>query len=172
MTSNLLLLRHAKSSWDEPDLADHDRPLAQRGRKAGLLLRDHFRTQAIRPDLVLVSSARRARETLEALDLDPLPPIEILSGLYHAAPGAILDLIRAAPETAENLLVIGHNPGLQDFACAFCANRDDVLARHMAAKFPTGALAAFEVEPPWAQAAMGIGKLTGFVTPKALRERT
>jgi phosphohistidine phosphatase len=163
----LFLLRHAKSSWDEPELSDHDRPLAKRGRKAGALLRKFFKARSIRPDAILVSSAKRAQETLAALDLDA--PAQTLSMLYHAAPEAILDIIRAAPEEAERLLLIGHNPGLQEFALLFCGNRGDELARRMAEGFPTGALAQFDVDRPWAQLAMGCGKLTGFVTPRELK---
>lgn len=170
MTRQLFLLRHAKSSWDDPDLTDHDRPLTKRGRKAGALLRKFFRTQALRPDLVLVSSARRALETLQALEPWETPPhVEILPALYHASPDGILDVIRAAPEAAENLLVIGHNPGLHELAELFCANRDDALSRRMAETYPTGALAQFEVDDgPWARLAMRGGKLKGFVTPREL----
>ncbi len=168
MTRNLFLLRHAKSSWDEPDLADHDRPLAKRGRKAGELLRAFFKMLDIRPDLVLVSSARRAQETFEALQFRDAPH-KTLPALYHAAPEAILDIIRAVPEKAERVLVIGHNPGLQDFALLFCANRGDELARRMADSFPTGGFAQFEADRPWALLEMGCGKLTGFVTPRELK---
>jgi phosphohistidine phosphatase len=170
MTRQLYLLRHLKSSWDDPDLADHDRPLAPRGRKAGILLQEFLRTQAIRPDLVMVSSARRARETLDALQPWETPPqVEIGSALYHASPETILDLIRAAPKAARVLLVIGHNPGLQDFAVLLCADRGGALARRMAESFPTGALAQFDLDRPWAHLEMGGGKVTGFVTPKALK---
>jgi len=169
MTKTLFLLRHAKSSWDAPDLADHDRPLAKRGRKAGALLRRWFRAQAIRPDCVLVSSARRAQETLQALDLHPSTPVETLPSLYHAAPQAILDAIRGAPHAARVLLVIGHNPGLQDFAVLLGEDRWDPLSRRIAEGYPTGAVARFEGSRPWAEWTMGCAKLTGFTTPRALK---
>ncbi|MCW2285077.1 phosphohistidine phosphatase [Rhodoblastus acidophilus] len=168
MTRQLYLLRHAKSSWDEPDLSDHDRPLAKRGRKAGALLRKFFKARSIRFDAILVSSAKRAQETLAALELDA--PAETLPALYHAAPDAILDILRAAPEQAERLLVIGHNPGLHDFALLLCATRGDEPARRMAESYPTGALAQFEVDRPWTRLELGCGKLTGFVTPRELKD--
>jgi phosphohistidine phosphatase len=169
MTRQLYLLRHAKSSWDEPGLGDHDRPLAKRGRKAGAMLRDVFRAEAIRPDLALVSSAMRTRETFVALDLDPSPPVKILPALYHAEPDAILDIVRAAPEAARALLVVGHNPGLQDFAVQLANETNSALVRSLADSFPTGALAQFELDRPWAQLAAGCGRLTRFVTPRTLK---
>jgi phosphohistidine phosphatase len=165
----LLLLRHAKSSWDDPDLSDHDRPLSKRGREVGELLRAMFRERAIRPDLVLVSSARRAVETLEALQPWESPPrVDVLSALYHAPAPALLEIIRAAPDFARVLLVIGHNPGLQDFAVSFAGRRDDALVQRMAEGYPTGAFAQFEVERPRSRIEMGCAKLTDFVTPKEL----
>ncbi|MBB4197914.1 hypothetical protein CCR94_18985 [Rhodoblastus sphagnicola] len=169
MSRQLLLLRHAKSSWDEPDLSDHERPLAKRGRKAGALLREFFRAEAIRPDLVLVSSAKRALETLDALNpwASP-PPVEILPALYHAAPETILETIRAAPGSARILLVIAHNPGLHDFALRLSGASNAAPARRMAEAYPTGALAQFELDRPWAELELNGGKLTRFVTPKEL----
>ena len=168
MTSKLFLLRHAKSSWDDPDLSDRDRPLAKRGKKAGALLRDYFRAEGVRPDLALVSSARRTRETFAALELDPAPPAQILPELYHAAPETILDAIRAAPETAGVVLVVGHNPGLENFARMLADDRTEAPET-----FPTGALAQFEIDRPWAELEAGCGKLVRFVTPKTLgRART
>jgi phosphohistidine phosphatase len=168
-TRQILLLRHAKSSWDDYDLSDHDRPLTARGRRSGQLLRDFFRAGAIRPDLVLVSSARRTQETLETLELEAAPPVETLRALYHAPPQAILDILRAAPDSARTVLLIGHNPGLQEFALQLCGARADPRFLRMAEGFPTAALAAFEVEDrPWARLAMGCARLISFVTPKEL----
>ena len=84
----IYLLRHAKSSWDEPELLDHERPLAKRGRKALALLREHFHEVGVAPDLVLCSSAVRAVQTLEGVR-EGLPAgarVEIESDLYAAAP--------------------------------------------------------------------------------------
>jgi len=172
MKKQLCLLRHAKSSWDDPDLADADRPLAKRGRKACALLRDWFRKEAVRPDLVLVSSAVRARETLQGLEPWPAPPqVEILPALYHAAPAKILDIVRAAPETAGAILVIGHNPGLQDFVLRLSSLRDDPCVRSMAASFPTGALAQFAWDGPWAELEFGRAAPVRFITPRELKPR-
>ena len=109
----LWLLRHAKSSWDEPGLADHDRPLAPRGRKAAKRIRRWAAEHDVRPDLVLCSTAVRARATLELVcRRSAHPQVEIEDGLYHAWADDLLERLRASPADVDGVLVIGHNPGL------------------------------------------------------------
>src|SRR5206468_9550994 len=106
------LLRHAKSSRDDPGLSDHERPLAPRGVTAAGTIAEHFRRARLEPDLVLCSSAVRAVGTLEGVRgaLPPSTPMEIDDGLYRADAGDLLDRIRRLPEGVESLLLVGHNP--------------------------------------------------------------
>jgi phosphohistidine phosphatase len=139
---HLYLLRHAKSSWDDPTLADHDRPLNPRGRQAAQRLAEYFRRAAIRPQLVLCSSAARARETLEpisaAMQLDDRTQLE--SALYGATAEQLLARLRTVEQQVTSVLLVGHNPGLEDLALEL-AGDDPGLIAQLREKFPTGALA-------------------------------
>jgi phosphohistidine phosphatase len=169
MKRRLILLRHAKSSWDDLSIPDRDRPLNKRGRKAARTMRRFIRSKKIRPDLVCVSSARRTLQTLEALaPWDRPPAVEIEPALYEAPAQKILDLVRAIPASSRVALLIGHNPGLQDFAKLLAGDSDDALVRRLAEAFPTGALAQFEIDGDWPQIDAGSGKLTLYVTPREL----
>src|SRR6516165_3937456 len=109
MTSKLLvLLRHAKSSWADPDLPDHDRPLNARGRDAAALVGRHLRQEGPPPDLVLCSSAVRTRQTLERLELPNRVEVVIEDRLYGATAGSLLARIRQVPPGDETVLVIAH----------------------------------------------------------------
>jgi phosphohistidine phosphatase len=154
----LFLLRHAKSSWKDPGLDDHERPLAKRGRRAAKLLREHLRHEGIEPDLVLCSPARRARETLERVK----PPGEVRfeDGIYGASSDTLLKRLQDLPDDVGSAMVIGHNPGLEDLA------RD--LSGASFGKFPTGALATLTFAASWWQLGPGKTELTGLVTPKQL----
>ena len=114
----IYLLRHTKSSWDEPALLDHERPLAKRGRKAAALLREHFDEAGVAPDLVLCSSAVRAIQTLEGVR-EGLPAgarVEIESDLYAAGAASLLGRLRRLPEEVGSVMLVGHNPGIEDLA--------------------------------------------------------
>jgi phosphohistidine phosphatase len=168
---HLLLLRHAKSAWDEPELADVERPLAPRGRKAAPLLAHWLDKEQLTPDLVLCSPARRVQETWELMCpvLGEGIPIKTLRTLYLAGPGRLLGALRRTPEDVRTLLLIGHNPGLAGLAVSLCGvGREKALAR-MARKFPTAALAviSFDAEQ-WSTIGEGGGKLEAFVRPKDL----
>ncbi|MEO0361669.1 MAG: histidine phosphatase family protein, partial [Pseudomonadota bacterium] len=117
----LLIMRHAKSDWGGHGLADHDRPLNRRGRLAAALMGAFLREDGLRPDLALVSSALRTRETWELMGLDA--PTETLAVLYHAAPDAIFAAARRAPDDARTVLILGHQPGLQAAANALIGDR-------------------------------------------------
>ena len=113
----LLLLRHAKSSWDDPALSDHARPLSARGRRAAAAMAVAMRELGLQPDLVLVSSARRTLQTLEALTpFDDNALIEPMDSLYLAPVSLLMEGLRKVPETVRSALVIGHNPGLHELA--------------------------------------------------------
>lgn len=169
----LMLLRHAKSSWDDPRLSDHARPLNTRGRRAAATMAAAMRDLGLSPDVVLVSSARRALQTLEALSpLEGGPIVEPMDDLYLAPWERLLDVVRAAPETARSVLLIGHNPGLHELALALLgaggAVRQGPMAQRLAAGYPTGALTEFTIATPWGLLEPGNGRLVRFVTPADL----
>ncbi len=169
----LLLLRHAKSSWDDAASPDRDRPLNARGRRSALVMRQAMRDLGHTPDLVLVSTARRTQETLEALEpWDDAPLIERLDTLYLANPIQLLAALHGVPETVRSVLLIGHNPGLHDLAIILAGPRSMAsgteAARGLAAGFPTGALAEFVVAGSWWDLREGGGRLVRFLTPRML----
>ena len=168
----LLLLRHAKSSWDDPSLQDFDRPLAPRGRAAAPLMADYLRRKRLRPDLVLCSSAVRARQTwaLVAAALGDGIAVKELRSLYLAAPSRLLEVVRRAPDSAASVMLVGHNPGMEHLAATLAGPRSKPKAlAALHAKFPTAALAEIEFEAAsWRDVAPGTGRLRRFVRPKDL----
>lgn len=169
----LLLLRHAKSSWDDPRLSDHARPLNARGRRAAHAMADAMRELGLTPDIVLVSSARRTLQTLEALaPLEGPPLIEPMDDLYLAAWPSLLGVLRGLPETARSVLLIGHNPGLHDLAMALAGPAlmasGGAMAERLAAGYPTAGLTEFAVAMPWRLLEAGGGRLLRFLTPADL----
>ena len=165
MTSKLLvLLRHAKSSWADPDLPDHDRPLNARGRDAAALVGRHLRREGPPPDLVLCSSAVRTRQTLERLELPNRVELVIEDRLYGATAGSLLARIRQVSPDDGTVLVIAHNPGIEDLA--------RMLDRHGLAgveKFPTAAVAVlrFAIDG-WQEIEPGSGRVETIFTPRDL----
>jgi phosphohistidine phosphatase len=117
MRHRLLLLRHAKSSWDDPSLTDRDRPLSKRGRAAARRMGEHLRASGGRIDLVLCSSALRTRETLERLALG-VADVRVEDRLYGAGPDELLDRLRDVAGDPGAVLVIGHDPGMHELAAA------------------------------------------------------
>jgi phosphohistidine phosphatase len=171
----LLLLRHAKSSWDDPSLPDHARPLNARGRRAAVAMAAAMRDLGLAPDVVLVSSARRTLQTLEAISpFAESPLVEPMDDLYLAPWPRLLEALRRAPETARSVMMIGHNPGLHDLALALVGAAGmatgSASARRMAEGFPTCALAEFVVATPWQELGEGGGRLVRFLAPADLPE--
>ncbi len=167
----LLLMRHAKSSWDDPKLSDHARPLNSRGRSAAVAMREVMRDLGLEPDLILVSSARRTLQTLAALEpWEETPLVEAMDGLYLATGAALLAALNGVAETARSVLLIGHNPGLHDLALALAGPLDTAngAMRQLAEGYPTGALAEFTVPGPWPALIEGGARLVRFVAPRDL----
>lgn len=169
----LLLLRHAKSSWDDPALSDHARPLNARGRRNAMAMAQAMRDLGLVPDIVFVSSARRALQTLEALTpFDDGALIEPMDTLYLAPWAKLLEVLQAAPQTARSVLLVGHNPGLHELALALAGAaalaRGGPDARRLAEGYPTGALAEFTIASPWRQLEPGSGRLVRFLAPRDL----
>ena len=167
----LFLLRHAKSSWDDPGVADHERPLAPRGRRAAKLIAEHLRREPVAPALVLCSSARRTQETLERIApaLRERAAVQIESELYAASERRLLERLRALEEDVESVLMIGHNPGVERLALDLAGSGDKLAA--VRRKYPTGALVTLEFTGPWRELRPGTATLADFVTPKQLAKR-
>jgi phosphohistidine phosphatase len=173
----LLLLRHAKSSWDDKALPDQDRPLSPRGRRAAAAMRLVMRDLGLAPDMVVLSPSRRTRQTLEALEpWDDAPLIEPMDSLYLATAPQLLDVLHGVPETVRSVLLIGHNPGMHELAMLLVGPRDAAAhgqeaqraIERLAGGYPTGALAEFGIGIPWQQLGGGAGQLVRFLRPRDL----
>jgi phosphohistidine phosphatase len=164
----LFLLRHAKSSWDDPGLDDHDRPLAPRGRRASALIADHLRRDRIGPALVLCSSARRTRETLERVrPALGAAEVRIERELYGASSEDLLHRLREVPGEVESVMLVGHQPALQELALRL-ATKGPELER-VRAKFPTAALATLSFAGEWSELGHRGAELVAYVKPKQLK---
>lgn len=164
----LFLLRHAKSSWDDPTLADIDRPLAPRGRRAAKAMAAHLRESETPPELVLCSPSRRTRQTLDRIapSLGRGTVVRIEPELYEASAATLLKKLRELPDDVGSVMLIAHNPGTQDLALSLATT--DSESPEMVRKFPTAALATMEPEVTWRDLAPGRAKLVSFVRPKDL----
>jgi phosphohistidine phosphatase len=165
----LYLLRHAKSSWDDPALADRERPLTPRGRRAARRIADHLAQLGIEPELVLCSSAVRTRATLELVRpaFGGKSTVTMDDMLYAASSGELLDRIRRVPDGVASVMLIGHNPGLQQLAVTLASSGEEL--RRLEDKFPTAALATLSVpETTWSRLGRGDALLAAYVVPKEL----
>jgi phosphohistidine phosphatase len=170
MVRRLWLLRHAKSSWDEADLPDRLRPLAPRGARAVRALAHHLHTTAVAPDLVLCSPARRAVQTWEGVapGVPAGTSVEFDEAIYHADGDELLARLRDVPSRVESVLLVGHNPGLQDLAVDLVGSRKPELRERLATKLPTGALVTLEVPGNWHDLTWGAATLVDYVVPREL----
>lgn len=167
----LTLLRHAKSSWDEPDADDFDRPLNDRGRKAARRMGKALKHRKIHFDVAIASTAARVRETLDGLEEtygDFLFPVHFDQRVYLASSDELLRIVRALPADAERALIVGHNPGLERLAITLTADDDDL--RHKVEEgLPTAALV--EIELPvdqWIEVGPGDGTVEELILPREL----
>lgn len=166
MTVRLILMRHAKSSWDDPYLSDHDRPLNGRGRRSANALGDWMRENALRPDEVLCSTSQRTQETFERLGLDQ--DIQLLPALYHATAQEMLGLLKGAKGRC--VLMISHNPGIGEFAERLVASRPD---HPRFFDYPTGSTLVVDFPfDDWLDIRPATGRPVDFVIPRALLAAT
>ncbi|MGQ9371923.1 SixA phosphatase family protein [Azospirillum sp. A39] len=167
----LFLLRHAKSAWDDPSLADHDRPLAPRGRKAAPRVGRRLRDLGLRPERALCSTARRAVDTL-ALVLEALGgdvPVEREHGLYLCGSRGLLERLRGVPGDVGSLMLVAHNPDLHELATELAGAGPAEAVAALRAKFPTGACAVLTFEAAdWRAVEPGAGRLVEFMLPRTL----
>lgn len=160
----LVLTRHAKSSWDDPAMADHDRPLNGRGVRAARELGDWIASRGYEPEEVLCSDALRTRQTWEAVAATPLEAlarVRYLPELYHAEPAALLAALKTA--TAHTVMMLGHNPGIGAFAAMLPATppSDPDFRR-----YPTAAtlVVDFQIDD-WRDVEPGRGSVLDFHVP-------
>ena len=162
------LLRHAKSDWDDLALRDFDRGLNARGRKGAALMGRHIRERGDAWGLIIASPAERVKLTLEASGLESA--VEWDQRVYLADAATLLALVQALPDDAERVLLVGHNPGLQELLLALVAPAlEDELFDKAAEKFPTAAYAVLELAVErWARCGPGRGRLVHFARPRDL----
>jgi phosphohistidine phosphatase len=166
---SLHLLRHAKSSWKDPGLNDHDRPLSKRGRQAAKLVAAYLRRSKIAPDLVICSTTMRAQQTLEPIAKAKKPPKVILEReIYGATQQGLWEQLWSVPESAKSLLLIGHNPALHDLALELAWADLNKLLPPAGGKFPTCAMASFRFDGAWKALEPHGAVLASFITPKAI----
>ena len=163
----LHLLRHAKSSWDDARLPDHDRPLSLRGIRAAGQMRRWLDDNDVRPAIVLCSTAVRTRETLaHVLPALGEPRVIVEAALYHADAESLLERLYALPDEAGEAMLVGHNPGLEQLVRLLAEPSD---LRDTMEKFPTGALATLEAEGRvWPELQPGSMRLAELVLPRRL----
>lgn len=168
----LLLLRHAKSSWDQPGLDDFDRPLTKRGTKAAAAIGRHLNDAKLVPDLVLCSTAVRTRATLTLVlrEIDARPPeVQFDESLYMAPAELLLERIRETADKHKTVLVVAHNPGIHALALELTGDGDRAHLAELAMQFPTSALAYFTFRAPgWSTILPASGDLVDYVLPKKL----
>jgi len=164
------MLRHAKSSWDDPSLRDHDRPLDDRGERAAVLMGAYMQQEGIAPDLILCSSAQRTRQTLKGL-LPYLPDttdVRIEPRIYESGTMGLFELAAAVDDGVEDLLMIGHNPGTHMLVCNLAGSGHPDLLDAIRFKYPTAGLASIRFQGPLSSMRGGEGELVRFAVPKKL----
>jgi phosphohistidine phosphatase len=167
----LSLLRHAKSSWKDTALPDHDRPLNARGTVEAPLMGKAMAEHGLDPDLVLCSTARRTRDTLELVlpQLKTEPKVSYEDGLYHGTPAEMLALLRGVGAGAGQVLLVGHNPEIQIFALDLIGSGPRHLKDRLEAKMPTAGLVVMRFPAgAWSDVAVNSGKLELFLSPREM----
>jgi len=169
MTKTLILFRHAKSSWPD-NVEDHERSLADRGRKAAPVMAKWLAGKGLKPTVALVSTAKRTQETwaLIAPELGKVTKRDI-GEIYEAPAERILDAIHAVEHSVESLVIVGHNPGMEDLAKLLMKDDGGRAGAELRKKFPTAAIAVLSLPiDDWTEAKSHIADLAEFVTPKTV----
>ncbi len=162
MTKTLVVVRHAKSSWDDPDLTDFDRPLNNRGMKDAPKMGKRLRKGNLKPGLVVSSPAVRALHTCQLICEELKVPVSSIHEeelLYHASASTLLDVVKKTPDSVDTLMIVGHNPGLTDIVDSLCGEGP--------ANLPTGSVTFIELPgDSWKKVRPGEGKLRSHDYPK------
>lgn len=163
----IVLLRHAKADW--PEVSDHDRPLAERGRKDAPVAGRWLAGAGVHPELTLCSTATRCRETwkLFAPGLPQRPRTVYDERLYEASLGELIALVNGVDDEVKDLMLVGHNPGIHALADALAGSGEgDTLARMNRSGFPTSAMAVLSLTADWKAAEHGAARLVAYWTPR------
>ena len=165
----IVVIRHAKSSWDDPSVADHDRPLSKRGRNALSRLRDHIEGLELRPELVMCSSSRRTCETLAGIRpaLGRKARVESDSSLYGASAEQLVTELRRLDDQVTTVVLIGHNPGVAELVDLLAT--DPATGGDAIDTFPTAAVAVLSVAGPWSALQPACALLESFWAPRQPR---
>lgn len=165
----LILLRHAKSDR-APGVTDLDRPLNPRGQRAAPRMGAYLVAEGLTPDAVVVSPALRTRQTWDAVQtVLKGPEPKIVASIYEAPDSALLAVVQATPDEAGSLLMIGHNPGLQELALRLAGTGDKAGRKRLMLEFPTAAVAVIDFDAArWSAIGSGTGRLDRFAAPKDL----
>lgn len=169
----LIILRHAKSGWDVQVERDFDRPINARGRRGAELIGQYVKRHALPVDRIIASPAVRVTETLDlfqpAANLDDIEP-QWDRRIYLASAATLIEVIRDTGKEAANLLIAGHNPGLEDLALMLApANGGGELRAEIEAKLPTASLVQIALDiADWQELDADMGRITAFVRPRDL----
>ncbi|HQX84430.1 MAG TPA: histidine phosphatase family protein [Aestuariivirga sp.] len=167
---NLMLLRHAKSSWAETGQADLDRPLNERGKRAAAAMGSYLAANSLVPQRVLCSPARRTKETwdLVAAELPGTPEVLVAPEIYDFSGGkALMECLRHKAGAANSVLLVGHNPSIAGLAQTLVGAGNGKLRQRLDEKYPTAALAVISFDlANWESLSAGAGTLQRFVTPR------
>lgn len=169
----LMLLRHSKAERAQGGERDHERRLAERGRGDAPILGAYMEKHGYRPDAVVVSTAKRTRETwsLVAAEMDGKPKVEFDERIYESTPEDILQVVQETGKRIRTLLIVGHNPSLHELAMTLIATGDIAARQRLQEGFPTSALAVIEFAlERWDRLHAHSGRLEHYVTPRLLSE--
>ena len=165
----LVVLRHAKSDWPA-GVADQDRPLGRRGMRDAAAAGRWLVEDGTRPELVWCSPARRTRETWDVLGAelgpDSRPDVRFDERVYEAGLADLMAVLQDTPKERRCVLLVGHNPGVQELVLSLAERGSDEARALAAAKYPTSALAVLDLDRPWSGVAPGCGVLTSFAVPR------
>lgn len=167
MTRTLLVFRHGKSDWPE-GVPDAERPLGTRGRRDAPAAGAWLASAGLRPDLVVSSPAVRARETWElaATAWDEAPPVSYDKRVYAAPVPRLLEVLRDTPDDVQTLVLVGHNPGLQELVDALADDGDSDALNRVREKFPTSAIAKLSFDGSWTDVDAGSARLDELIVPR------
>ncbi|MEM9046409.1 MAG: histidine phosphatase family protein [Pseudomonadota bacterium] len=170
----VILLRHAKSSWSDPNVDDHDRPLNKRGKAAAPVIAQWLAHRAHLPDTVLCSSAKRTRQTVKRMKmvLPELPDPKVDKSLYHAPPDDMRSRLVKLPKGCDTVLLVGHQPGIGALARKLSEARVRRRCARAFQHFPTAAAAVLEFDiRDWSELDYHGARFVDFAVPSELTEQ-
>ena len=170
MSRHLLIMRHAKSDWDSGASTDFERPLSKRGQHDAPMMGEWMHSQGLKPDHILSSPATRAKTTAslvcETLDI-PISKIEQDQRIYEASLDDLLNILKEQPADTETVLLVGHNPGMDELVTYLCGN--DTQRLPYGNLMPTAALAHLLMPNDWTDLKLNCAQLHSLTRPKDIK---